>query len=104
MSVGAWILALGVGTLAIRASFLLPRGRGEPSPYVARVLGLVPAAVLSALVTPALFLADGELALSWTNERLVAGAIAALVAWRTKSVMATLIAGMAILWGLGFVG
>lgn len=104
MSAWAWILALGVGTFAIRASFLLPRGQGEPSPYVKRVLQLVPAAVLSALVTPSLFVIDGELALSWTNERLVAGAIAALVAWRTKSVMVTLVVGMAMLWAARLLG
>ena len=104
MNVWGWILALGVGTFVIRASFLLPSGRGQPSPYMARVLQLVPAAVLSALVTPALFYADGGLAISWTNERLLAGVLAGVVAWRTKSVMITLITGMAALWGLRLVG
>lgn len=104
MSVWGWILALGLGTFAIRAAFLLPQQRGEPSPFMKRVLQLVPAAVLSALVAPALFIVDGDLAITWTNDRLVAGVIAAVVAWRAKSVMVTLLAGMAVLWGLRLLG
>jgi len=104
MSAWGWILALGLGTFAIRASFLLPRRRGEPSPYVTRVLQLVPAAVLSALVVPALFYVDGVFAPTWTNDRLVAGVIAAVVAWRAKNVMVTLIAGMTVLWALMLFG
>lgn len=100
MSAWVWILILGLGTFVIRASFMLPRDREAPSPYLARVLQLVPAAVLSALVTPALVFVDGEIAVPWTNERLVAGVIAAIVAWRTKSVMITLLAGMAVLWAI----
>jgi len=94
-----WIGLLGLGTLAIRASFLVGSGDRQPSPYLGRVLALVPAAVLSALVTPALFLEQGQLALHWQNERLVAGLLAGLVAWRTRNISATLVAGMLVLWG-----
>lgn len=99
MSVWTWIVALGVGTLLIRASFLVGSGDRQPSPYLGRILALVPAAVLSALVTPALFLEAGHLDLHWQNERLVAGVVAGLVAWRTRNVSATLVAGMLVLWG-----
>jgi len=98
MNVWGWILGLGVGTLAIRASFLVPHGDRQPSPFLARVLRLVPAAVLSALATPALFYSDGVFSPSPTNERLVAGTIAALVAWRTRNVSITLVVGMVVLW------
>lgn len=100
MSVWAWILALGAGTFAIRASFLVPRGGGKPSPYIARVLRLVPAAVLSALAMPALFYVDGSFAPTPENEKLVAGVVAALVAWRTRNVALTLVVGMAVLWAI----
>jgi len=99
-----WIIALGIGTFAIRASFLLPRRGSEPSAYTKRVLGLVPAAVLSALATPALFYVDGAFTASWTNDRLVAGAIAVIVAWRSRNVMITLVVGMVVFWSLRLIG
>ena len=89
-----------MGTLLIRASFLVgAAGRSAP-PLVERVLRLVPAAVLSALVAPALVYDAQRLHLSVANEHLVAGLIAALVAWRTRSVPWTLVIGMLAMWGL----
>ena len=98
MSPWVWILALGAGTLLIRATFLVGTGNREPSRFVARVLRLVPAAVLPALIVPALFFHENQFDASWQNERLLAGAVAALVAWRIRNVSATLIAGMLVLW------
>jgi branched-subunit amino acid transport protein len=53
-------------------------------------------------VVPQFVLADGQLALSPANPELVAGALAALVAWRTEDILATLVAGMGALWLLNF--
>ena len=68
---------------------------GRPLPEAARVwLGFVPAAILAALVAPEIFLVDGKLALSMDNT---------FVAWKTRSLFATLAAGMAsvalLRWG-----
>ena len=93
-----WIPALGIGTLLIRASFLVGSGDREPPAWVGRVLRLVPAAVLSALVTPALLYPGDAFALSIHNERLVAGIVAAIVAWKTRNVSVTLVVGMLVLW------
>ena len=46
---------------------------------------------------PELLLPRGSFDLSLGNERLLAGIVAALVAWLTKSVVITIIAGMAVL-------
>jgi len=37
------------------------------------------------------------------DERLIAGAVAGAVAWRTERVFATIVAGMATLWLFRFV-
>ncbi len=103
MSPWVWILGLGVGTLLIRATFLVGGSDREPSPYLSRVLRLVPAAVLTALVTPALFFRDNQFDATWHNERMIAGVVAALVAWRTRNVSITLIAGMLVVWLIGAV-
>lgn len=92
------ILGMGLITYAIRLSlFLLPERIGLP-PWLLRGLRYVPAAVLSAIIFPELFLVDGLLDVSLHNERLLAGFVAALVAWRTRNVMLTVAAGMLVLW------
>ena len=98
---GAWWVfgAMGIVTLALRASFLLLQDRAGLPPLLRRALTYVPPAVLAAIVTPALF-APGTVAIGPVDARLPAGLLAIVVAWRTKSVIATLGAGMAVLWTL----
>ena len=56
------------------------------------------AAVLSAIVWPAVFAPGQELDLSPGNLRILAALIATAVAWRTRSIIATIATGMAALW------
>ena len=99
---GLWLtmLAMGVITFVLRASFIALSGRFRLPPALARALRFVPAAVLSAIVVPALVFQEGRLELTLGNEKLLAGLLAGVVAWATKSVIWTLLAGMAALWTL----
>ena len=91
---------MGVITYAIRVSlFLLPEGAHLPDRLL-RALRYVPAAVLSAIIAPELLMPGGAFDLSLGNERLLAGLVAILVAWRTRNVLLTVIAGMGVLWAL----
>jgi branched-subunit amino acid transport protein len=67
---------------------------------VQRALRFVPAAVLSAIIFPELLVWDGTLFLSPANPRLIAGILAALIAWRTKNVLFTIGVGMVVLLAL----
>lgn len=97
------IVAAAVGSFLLRLSFIGLFGYvDEVPPLLERALRYVPAAVLSALVLPGLVLVDGSLALSPSNERLIAGAFAAVVAWRTESMLATIGGGMGVLWTLTY--
>lgn len=90
-----WIvIALaGAGTYAQRASFLAFAHRLTEVPdVVARILRQIPAAVLAALVVPALVRPEG--AIDLFQPRLLAGVLAAFVSWKTRSVGATLAIGM----------
>lgn len=90
------ILVSGAGTYAMRASFLAAAHRlAVVPPSMARVLRQIPPAALAAIVLPALVRAGGRLDL--LQPRLFAGVVAAFVAWRTRSVGLTLVAGMAVL-------
>ena len=100
-----WLLigVLGLGVYALRLSFIGLEGVVEGlSPGVERALGFIPAAVLAALITPALFSLDGSIIDTVVNLRTVAGTIALVVAWRTGSMIATIGAGMAVLWAGSF--
>jgi len=89
----------GAGTYVMRASFLALAHRiATVPPAVARLLRQIPPAALAAIVLPALVRPDG--ALDLLQPRLLAGFVAALVAWRTRSVGVTLVVGMGLLTGL----
>jgi branched-subunit amino acid transport protein len=90
------IIAAGIGTFAMRASFLAFAHRlSEVPPAVQRVLRQIPPAALASLVIPAFVRYDGEFDL--LQPRLAAGILATLVAWRTKNVALTLLVGMGAL-------
>lgn len=98
-----WLILVlaGLGTFALRLSFILLLGRlDEVPPTLAGVLRFVPAAVLAALVVPSIvwLSATPSLGLTFETEKVLAGGLAAVVAWRTESVLATIGVGMAALW------
>lgn len=97
------ILLGGMATYLTRMSFILLIPPDRLPPLFRRGLRLVPAAVLSALILPDLLLREGAIAVGLDNQRLLAGAIAALVAWRTRNTWLTIGAGMLSLWVLGLV-
>lgn len=88
------VAAGGLATYLTRLSFitLIPHDR-LPATF-REGLRFIPPAVLSAIVLPELVLRDGALALSPDNHRLLAGLVAALVAWRLRSTWFTIGAGM----------
>jgi branched-subunit amino acid transport protein len=101
-----WLAIAGAGavTFALRLSFIALVGRMGTPPFLGRALRFVPAAVLTAVVIPLLFYENGALEVSLGNGRLLAGVVAALIAWRTRNVLFTLGGGMATLWTLQAVG
>lgn len=90
------IALAGIGTFLLRASFLVAARRLVDMPRrVTRVLEQIPPAAFAALVVPALVRPEGTLDL-W-QPRLLAGAVAALVSWRSRNVGLTLVVGMGVL-------
>ena len=91
------IALIGVATYLTRLSFIALVGHREIPPLARRALRLVPPAVLSAIIFPELLRPAGRLDLSLGNERLLAGLLAGLVAWRTRNIFLTIGVGMAAL-------
>ena len=100
LSIWLLFLAVGLGTFTLRFLFIYLFGKIEMPNWLSRALRFVPAAALAALVFPALTHPTGQLDVSLNNFRLLAGLGGALVAWRTKNVLLTILVGMAILWTL----
>ena len=89
------IVLSGIGTYAMRASFLVFAHRlADVPPSVQRLLRQIPPAALASIVVPALLRPEGQLDL-W-QARFLAGAVAALVAWKTRNIALTLGVGIAI--------
>jgi len=92
------IVLLALGTYGLRLSFIqLHEWIDEFPPLLEDALIYVPPAVMAALVFPALLTLDGTVQ-GLLNLRVLAGALAAVVAWRTGSMLATIVVGMAVLW------
>jgi branched-subunit amino acid transport protein len=91
-----WLVMIAGGalTFAIRLSFIALLGRMQVPPLLQRALRLVPPAVLSAIIFQELFLSDGKINFSLANPRLIAGLLAGVVAWRTRSPLLSILAGM----------
>jgi branched-subunit amino acid transport protein len=98
LSIWLLFLAVGLGTFTLRFLFIYLFGKIEMPIWLSRALRFVPAAALAALVFPALTHPAGQLDISLMNFRLLAGLGGAVVAWRTRNVLLTILVGMALLW------
>lgn len=103
MTVWVVIVAAGVGTYALRLSFILLFGRFDEMPATLQgILRFVPGAVLAALLIPtlvALSLDPGP-TLIYEPIKLLAAVVALGVAWRTEDILVTIVVGMGALWAL----
>ena len=97
--------ACGLVTFLIRLSFIAFGQHLPDDPRIAAVLRYVPPAILGALIAPEIFMVGGNLSALPDNPRLWAALVALLVARLTRSVLATIAAGMAALWAIqGWLG
>jgi branched-subunit amino acid transport protein len=97
MKIWLVILAAGLVTFGTRLSFIFLLERIRVPGWFQRSLRFVPVAVLSAIILPELASRNGIVDISLSNPQLLSGAVAILVAWRTKNVLLTILAGMAAL-------
>ena len=95
------VIGMGAITYGLRAGSLLLGERLPNWPWLNSFLRFVPVAVLSAIAAEATLIVNNTIDLSpATNPRLVAAALAILVAWRTRHVLLTITVGMIALWVL----
>ena len=98
MSTWLTLVAVGAVTFLLRASFIVFADPHRFPHLFRQALAYVPPSVLPAIVAPGLLLRGDTIDLSLSNPRWIAGVIAIAVAARTRSTLATVLAGMAALW------
>jgi branched-subunit amino acid transport protein len=95
------VLAVGLGTYASRAVFIIALANREIPPTVLKALQYVAPAVLSALIVALLIDSDGNVAVGLPEAAgLVVGGA---VAYKTRNHILTLVAGMTMFWLVGAV-
>lgn len=97
MTIWLVILACAVITFLIRLSFIAIFGKREMPAWLHRSLKYVPPSVLSVIAVQEILFKGDTLFISFTNTRLIAGVIAAVIAWRTRNALITILIGMAVL-------
>lgn len=98
------VIVIGLITFGYRLTMLIFAAQFDLPVWLQRPLRFVPIAALTAIIVPELLLHNGQVDLTVNNVRLLAGLAAAVVAWRTRNVLLTIAVGMALLWGLQWLG
>jgi branched-subunit amino acid transport protein len=98
MNIWIVMICIGILTFLTRLSFIALLEKIRLPVAFQHALRFVPIAVLSAIIAPELGYYNDVLTLSPANPRLLAGIIATVVAYVTKNVVWTIIAGMAAFW------
>lgn len=90
----ALILGMFVATFSVRYVLFAAAGKVHFPIWLSTALGFVPAAVLTAIVVPAVLLPKGELWLSLSNPWLLASFVAIAVSMIKKDLLLTISIGM----------
>jgi branched-subunit amino acid transport protein len=96
----SWTLAVIVGLAGVTVLsrcffFILDRPWSLPA-WAERALQYAPVAALAGVVAPEIVMSSGHLVASWQDARLFAAPAGALLYFWRRSVLVTIIAGMAV--------
>lgn len=101
-------IALLLGMLAVtfftRFTMIALLGKVDLPLWAQRAFRLVLPAVMMAIVLPAVLVKGGLLVTTPLNPRLISVLVAGVVAWRSKNMVYTLLAGMVVLWAFTLLG
>ena len=92
------IAGMAIVTFATRYPLLALLSRRKMPDRLFSALKFVPPAVLSAIIFPAVLLSDGKFFFAWENAPLVASLVSALVGWRSRNLLLTIVVGMVSFW------
>jgi branched-subunit amino acid transport protein len=91
------IAGMAAVTFITRFAFIVLFRKASFSERLSRWLRFIPIAILSTLIAPTILMPQGSLNLSFHNSYLLAGITSVGVAFKTKNIIATVAAGMAVI-------
>lgn len=97
--VWSMIVGIGIMTFIIRFAPIALLARLELPAWLRQALPYVQPAVMAAIIAPPLFFAVGAPTIVPDLPRIAAATLAALIAWRTRSILLTVVLGMLAFWG-----
>lgn len=89
---------LSVGTITIRFLFIALSSKIKISARTQEIFSFIPAAILPALIAPMAFYQKGQVAWLMGKERFFILALATVVCYFTKNMLATIAFGLACLY------
>jgi len=98
LPVAGLIAGMAVVTYATRYTMIALLGRWTLPPGVRRWLEFVPVAALTAIIVPSVLAPQGAIDIGVHNHDVWAALVGALVAWRTRRTLATIIAALVAFW------
>jgi branched-subunit amino acid transport protein len=97
-----WIAIAGLAAIsAVTRGFFLMSEREVPIPdWLREALRYAPLAALVAVLVPEVVMTDGHLIDTWRDARIYATLTGVCMFWRTRNLLATILAGYAVLLAL----
>lgn len=92
------IFLLAVGTITIRISIIALSSKLKISERVKEILTFIPAAILPALIAPAVYFHQGHVKWTFEKERLFVLILATVICYLTRSTLTTIGFGLAVLF------
>ena len=100
-SISLLIIGMALINLVIRYPVFLLADRFRFPALIERALNFVPAAVLTAIIVPAVIYPTGPQAqLGWHNPFLDAAILTAIISYLTRNLLATIVIGMGVFLAL----
>lgn len=98
LPVAGLIAGMAVVTYATRYTMIALLGRWALPSWARRWLEFVPVAALTAIIVPSVLAPQGFVDIGVRNHHVWAAVVGALVAWRTRHTLATIVAALAAFW------
>jgi branched-subunit amino acid transport protein len=92
------VIALTVGTIAIRGSFIALSGKMTISPKIRELFTFIPAAIFPALIVPATFFHQGTQAWLGGKERFLILVAASIVSYFVRQTFFVIAFGLTLLY------
>ena len=96
------VALMAIGTISIRGSFIFLSSVIKITPRTKEIFSFIPAAILPAIVTPAVFFHEGQVSWLMDRERMVVLVLATGFWFITRSMFQTIVFGLFSLYAVTF--